>query len=217
MILFSCQCQSSGVVIAGKPAFHHIISSWNVAYNVETLWRVQQSEQNDFLLAFFPLSARPNALTLYIRYSVLFAFDSDMIIASLPGFKVIFYLSSEQKIFYWRSGPTVKQYECDNDILQQWEHRFCSLLNPLHSPAPEPKWSVKLDDAGLVTEKTLYGVHRWEQGGEQNVCVLSLEWPSLVMFFHCFLRLFVRLCHCVYRAILYVREPKSHSSVLIEG
>lgn len=129
----------------------------------------------------FSLYAGPNALTLYIRYPVLFAFDSDMIIASLPGFKVIFYLSSQPKIFYWRSRPTVEQYKCDNDILQQWENRFCSLLNPLHLVAPEPKWSVKLDDAGLVTEKTLYGVYRWEQAGEQNVSVLYLEWPRLVM------------------------------------
>lgn len=44
--------------------------------------------------------AGPKALTLSLRYSVLFAFDSDMIIASLLGFKVIFYLSSEPKMFY---------------------------------------------------------------------------------------------------------------------
>lgn len=125
----------------------------------------------------FSQCAGPNALTLCIRRSALFAFDSDMIIASLPGFKVIFCLSSEPKIFYWRSSPTVEQYECDNDILQQWEHRFCSLLNPLHSAAPEPKWSLKLDDAGLVIEKTLYVVYRWEQAREQNVSALCLEWP----------------------------------------
>lgn len=161
----------------------------------------------------WPLSqyAAPNALPLYIRYSVLFAFDSDMIIASLPGFKVISYLSSEPEIFYWRSRPTVEQYECDNDILQQREHRFCSLLNPLHSATPEPKWSLKLDDAGLVTEKTLYGVHRWEQAGEQNVSVLRLEWPRLGMLLSLFSCLFLCLSAIVCFRIFY-REPKTFKS-----
>ena len=48
----------------------------------------------------FSQYAGPKALTLSVRHSVLFAFDSDMIIASLPGFKVICYLSSEPKMFY---------------------------------------------------------------------------------------------------------------------
>lgn len=79
----------------------------------------------------FSQYAGAKALTLSVGYWVLFAFDSDVIIASLPGFKVIFHLSSQPKMFYWRSRPTVELYERDNDILQQ----RAQVLQPVESPS----------------------------------------------------------------------------------
>ena len=123
---------------------------------------------------------RDNRLVLLDTLCYLLCY-SDMIIASLCGFKVIFLFSSEPKMFYWRSRPTV---ECVIMVYHSSQSTgFSSLLNLLFfysAAAWEAKWSLKWGDVDLVTEKTLHGVYRWEQAGEQNVAPLCFQWLRLV-------------------------------------
>lgn len=73
--------------------------------------------QKGFLLAFL---TGPKSL-FSVQYSLLFAFDSDMIIASLPGFKVIACLSSEkiecfEEVHQHQSNRNVIMIYCSSEI-----------------------------------------------------------------------------------------------------
>lgn len=83
------------------PKLYYIVSL-NPACSLATLgMRSKMRAKMTFFFSYpFSQYAGPKALTLSLRNSALFAFDSDMIIATLPGFKVIFYLSSEPEMFY---------------------------------------------------------------------------------------------------------------------
>lgn len=116
-----------------------------------------------------------------VRYSVLFAFDSDMIIASLSGFKVIFHLSSQQKRCFieearlqWSNTNVIMIYRSSERT------GFAACWIP-STAAGDPTQSLKWDE--LVTGEMLHGLHRWEHAAEQNASLLFLQYPTLVQLF----------------------------------
>lgn len=130
-----------------------------------------------------------------VPYSVLFAFDSDMIIASLSGFKVIFHLSSQPKRCFieearlqWSNTNVIMIY-CSSE-----RTGFAACWIP-STAAGDPKQSLKWVE--LVTGKTLHGLHIWEHA-EQNASLLFLRWPTLVQLFplfpHCVSLVCLPLC-----------------------
>lgn len=167
---------------------------WKLAAYKGNLWFNSEGRMTFYgpLSQYTGLKAR----TLCFRYPTLFAFDSDMIIASLPGFKVIFYLSSEPKMFYWRSKPAVESYECDNDILQQWEDRFCSLLNSLHSAKQDGLWNgmsllqsrrcMGPTDENMLENKMHLLCLKWQRSGAfVNVFLMHVCFVSLLLKHSC--------------------------------
>lgn len=157
-----------------------LVSSLNLACN---LWVLQWEQERLFVgVSHYMLDRKHWHFS--VRYSVLFAFDSDTIIASLSGFKEIFHLSSQPKRCFieearlqWSNTNVLMTY-CSSE-----RTGFAACWIP-STAAGDPKQSLKWDE--LVTGKTLHGLRRWEHAAEQNASLLFLQWPTLVQLFPLF-------------------------------
>lgn len=89
-----------------------------------------------------------------------------------------------KKYFFENAGPQWSH----TDVIMTYCNSESSLLQPGETPShwgSRSKGSLQRDDVGLVTEKTLRGVHRWGRAGGQDESSLGLQWPRLVKL--CFL------------------------------